>query len=91
MSDMPSSPESTVEKIRLSDIIIANLLEPGFSKEVKEAKFRVAGLIMVTDKNLPLVIAHENPKDAESGVAHIQCPDESALSVITKILQKRKK
>ena len=82
-----------IEKVRLDKISITQLLNENFVKELDELKEGIIPItvVMITTKNnvpIPLIISHQNKKEVEEKIIHIESPDSNFLNKIKDIIQK---
>ncbi len=81
---------------RISHIIDRDLI----SRLAAESKTEIStvGLILVSSrregdklKEIPIVISHQNPKEIQDGVLHIESPDSKLIEITAKFFESVKK
>ena len=80
------------EKVSINGVKIENLLDKAFmEKIIKELSEEVSpiSIVFVKKPNIIITIGHENEKEIESGIVHLQCSDEKRLEVVATMLDKR--
>ncbi len=82
-----------VEKIRLDKVSLSQLFNQNFINKLDELKEDVFpnAIILIKTKDsvsMPLIISHQNKKEVEGKIIHIESPDSDFLNKIKNMLQK---
>ena len=82
-----------VEKIRLDKISLSQLFNENFVNKLEELKEEIllnAVILMKTKNNvsIPLIISHQNKKEIDGKIVHIESPDSDFLNEVKEIIQK---
>lgn len=80
------------EKVRLDNSSVGKLLNQTFFKKITELEEGIepAFIILVKNKDnksIPLIINHQNSKEVEDKIIHIESADQEFLNKIKNIIQ----
>lgn len=80
------------EKVRVNNTSIENLINKNFlesiEKEVGQDIIPIS-IVFIKKPATPIIISHENQKEIEDKILHINCLDESILDKLAKLLEKK--
>ncbi len=80
-----------VEKIKLENIVLNQLLNESFLNKFKEMEtdINVVSIVFASKnpKSAPIILSHENTKEIETKQIHVVCPDGEKLKEFSKILK----
>ncbi len=83
------------EKVKIKDILVRDLLNEKFLKslEDKEGRFVPTAIVLYYEAggdkkvlSVPIIISHENSKETEERIVHVNCSDEKIIDKIVKAL-----
>ncbi|MEA3342856.1 MAG: hypothetical protein U9Q92_01700 [archaeon] len=78
------------EKVRISGVVIEDLLNEKFLKKIKEKETKIIPIFLALnipkEKNI-VVLTHENEKEVEDKILHINSGTQQTLDTFVKILE----
>jgi riboflavin synthase len=88
------SKQPVFEKAKITQIRVEDLLNKDFLSEMKDAGIKnipVSLFIHETGSNSVITVGHQNPKEYDEKVVHVESTNPELLSKILKVLDKFRK
>ncbi len=82
-----------IEGVRVQGLILKELLTNDFVSELNDSlkEFDAVALILMKKEGNgnPIILNHQNAKEVQEKVLHLECQNADTLQKITKIIEKR--
>ncbi|MBI2124708.1 hypothetical protein HYT92_02850 [Candidatus Pacearchaeota archaeon] len=84
-----------IEGVRVEGLLLKEFLKDDFINELDTSlkDLEVVALIMMkkdgVNNGFPIVINHQNSKEVQDKLLHLECPNSETLNKIIKIIEKR--
>jgi hypothetical protein len=86
-----------VEKYKFNNISIKDLLKKEVVEELEKGGFNIfpVSLVFINEEGeakkkivCPIVVSHQNNKEVQDKVIHLDCPNNKMLELFTRLLEK---
>ncbi len=80
-----------IEQIRINGVVIKDLLNERFLKKLEDNKISHIPILLVLsipEENNFVTLTHENPKEFEDKILHINSKNQTTMDKVVKVLEK---